>query len=64
MTWAQVYKDRGLRWEQIKSIRGPDDAKRYSFRVSQSFRAIAYRDGDWLRVLGLFPDHDAAYGKK
>jgi hypothetical protein len=64
MTWGQVYRDSGLRWEEIKSMRGPSDAKRYSFRVSQSFRAIGYRDGDWLRVLALYADHDAAYGKK
>jgi hypothetical protein len=64
MTWGQVYRDAGLHWEEIKSHRGARDAKRYSFRVSQSFRAVGYRDADWLRVLALYPEHDAAYGKK
>ncbi len=33
----------------------------YSFRMGKGFRGIAYRDGLWLRILSLHPDHDSAY---
>jgi hypothetical protein len=61
MTWRQVYADSGLKWEAIHSRLGPGGQRLYSLRVSQSFRAVAYRDGDWLRLLSLHPDHDSAY---
>jgi hypothetical protein len=53
-----------LKWELIHSYTGPKAEKRYSLRIGKGFRAIAFRDGVWLRVLGLFPDHDSAYGKR
>ena len=51
MTWHQLQSSKGLRWE---------------LRVSRSCRATAYRDdpwrdGPWLRLLSLHPDHDSAY---
>jgi hypothetical protein len=62
MRWAQVYQDRGLKWEAIHSRTGPDGRRLYSLRISQGFRAVAYRDaGGWLRLLSLHPDHDSAY---
>lgn len=62
MSWAQVYQDRGLKWEAIYSRTGPDGGRLYSLRISQGFRAVAYRDeGGWLRLLSLHPDHDSAY---
>jgi hypothetical protein len=61
MTWQQVYSDNGLKWELILSQRGPGDNKLYSFRISKGFRGVAYRDGSWLRLLSLHPDHDSAY---
>ncbi|POZ52554.1 hypothetical protein [Methylovulum psychrotolerans] len=65
MTWQQVYRDNGLKWEKIASIRPPQgiDAL-YSLRITQSCRAIAYRDGDFIRLLTISSDHDGAYGKK
>ncbi len=33
----------------------------HSFRLSQKYRALAYREGDYLRVLSLHLDHDSAY---
>ncbi|MFT3791456.1 MAG: hypothetical protein QM741_10325 [Rudaea sp.] len=64
-TWPQVYRDKGLRWEKIASIKcaaGIDAL--YSLRITQARRAVAYRDGDFIRLLIIPPDHDATYGKK
>ena len=61
MTWPQIYADSGLKWEAIHSRQGPGGQRLYSLRVSQAFRAVAYRAGGWLRLLSLHPDHDSAY---
>lgn len=61
MTWRQVYADSGLKWETIHSRQGPNDQRLYSFRIGQPFRVVAYREGIWLRLLSLHPDHDSAY---
>ena len=61
MTWQQVYIDHGLKWEAILSKKGPDGEKLYSFRIGSGFRGVACRDGLWLRILSLHPDHDSAY---
>lgn len=61
MTWQQVCADAGLKWEAIVSRAGPLGSRLYSFRIGKGFRAIAYRQDDWLRVLSLHPDHDSAY---
>ena len=65
LTWDQLYRDQGLKWEKIVSVKPPKgiDAV-YSLRITQSRRASAYRDGNFLRFLTIAPDHDAAYGKK
>lgn len=52
MTWNQVYRDSGLKWEKIASIKPPPGIDAiYSLRITQSRRAIAYRDGDFIRLL-------------
>lgn len=61
LTWGQVYKDVGLKWEAIVSRLGPKGERLYSFRLGRKCRALAYREGEWLRVLSLHPDHDSAY---
>ena len=61
MTWHQVYSDYGLKWEAILSQAGPGGKTLYSFRIGRGFRGVAYRDGLWLRLLSLHPDHDSAY---
>jgi hypothetical protein len=63
MTWEQVCHDPGLRWELIRSRQGPHGDRMYSFRISKGFRALACREGDWMRILSLHPDHDSAYKK-
>ena len=61
LEWDQLYRDPGLRWEAIRSRTGPGGQRIYSLRVTRRVRAIAYRDGDFLRFLSLHPDHDSAY---
>lgn len=61
MTWDQIYRDPGLRWEAILSRVGPHGGRLYSLRISAEFRAVAFRDGSWLRLLTLHPDHNSAY---
>jgi hypothetical protein len=61
LTWNQLYADRGIRWEMIKSKTTPDGQRRYSLRIGQKMRAIGFRDGDMLRLESLHPDHDSAY---
>ena len=65
LTWNQLYRDSGLKWEKITSVRPPVgiDAV-YSLRISRSRRATAHRDGEFMRLLTIAPDHDATYGKK
>ena len=65
LTWDQLYRDQGLKWEKVVSVKPPKgiDAV-YTLRITQSRRASAYRDGNFLRFLTIAPDHDAAYGKK
>ena len=65
MTWNQVYRDGGLKWEKIISVKPPAGIDAiYSLRITQARRATAYRDGDFIRLLTIAPDHDNTYGKK
>ena len=59
MTWNMVFSDKGLKWEEIKSIPG-----KYSIRLSQSYRAVVTREGLWMRFSAINQDHDQTYGKK
>jgi len=59
MTWDDVYRDHGLKWEAVKGIPGT-----YTIRLSRSSRALVARDGDMMRFLAIHADHDGAYGKK
>src|ERR1043165_4115382 len=61
LEWNQLYQDQGLRWEAILSREGPGGRRIYSLRITRRVRAIAYREGDFLRFLSLHPDHDSAY---
>ncbi len=65
LTWDQLYRDQGLKWEKVVSVKPPKGIDAfYTLRIPQSRRASAYRDGNVLRFLTIAPDHDAAYGKK
>lgn len=61
LSWEQIYRDKGLRWEAIHSKVGPTGSSLYSLRITQKCRATACREGDWLCLLSLHPDHDSAY---
>lgn len=63
LTWVQLYSDRGLKWEAVLSRTGPAGERLYSLRISQKARAVVLREGEWLRLLTLHPDHDSAYGR-
>ena len=65
LTWNQLYRHPGIRWEKIKSVQPPTgiDAV-YSLRINQSRRATAHRDGDFMRFLTIAPNHDATYGQR
>ena len=65
LTWDQLYRDNGLKWEKIVSVKPPPGIDAiYSLRITQSRRCTAYRDGDFLRLLTVAPDHDSTYGQK
>ncbi|MFI3155537.1 MAG: hypothetical protein QX199_05215 [Methylococcaceae bacterium] len=65
MTWNQVYRDKGLKWEKVVSVKPPAGIDAiYSLRITQSRRATAYREGDFIRLLSIALDHDSTYGKK
>jgi hypothetical protein len=61
MTWEEIYRDAGLKWEALVSRVGPHGGRLYSLRMGRGFRSVAYRQENWLRILSLHPDHDSAY---
>jgi len=61
LDWNSLYRHSGFHWEAIEHLQAPNGAKVYSLRLSQRIRALAYRDGEFLRFISLHPDHDSAY---
>ena len=59
--WDSLYRHTGFRWEAIDHLKAPNGATVYSLRLSQRIRAVAFRDGDFLRLISLHPDHDSGY---
>ena len=62
LDWNTLYRHTGFKWEGVRHIRTPTGATAHSLRLSEKIRAIAYRDGAFLRIISLHPDHDSAYG--
>jgi hypothetical protein len=60
MAWSDVYRSSGLKWEKI-GRNAPNGEPLYSLRITQKARAIGFREGDYLRLVSLHPDHDSAY---
>lgn len=61
LDWDSLYMHPGFRWEAIRHLSVPGGAKAHSLRLGQKMRAIAFRDGDFLCLVSLHPDHDSAY---
>lgn len=59
--WETLYRHVGFQWETIRHIPAPRGVTACSLRLSEKMRAIAYREGDFLRIISLHPDHDSAY---
>lgn len=59
LDWQQVYADHGLKWEELKSMKG-----RFTIRVTRQCRAVVAREGEFMRFFALHFDHDGAYGRK
>ena len=64
LTWDQVYRDQGLKWEKIVSLPQRGAHAVYSLRITRSRRATAFRHDNFMRFLTVEPDHDSTYGKK
>lgn len=65
LTWGQLYRDSGLKWEKISSVKLPAGIDAiYSLRITQSRRCTAFRDADFIRFLTIAADHDSTYGRK
>ena len=58
--WNSLDRHTGFRWEAVEHLKAHTGAKVYSLRLSQRIRAVAFRDGDFLRFISLHPDHDSA----
>ena len=64
LSWGQLYRDNGLKWEKVVSAKPPKGVDAiYSLKITQSRRCTAYRDGDFMRLLTVAPDHDSTYGR-
>lgn len=51
LTWPQIYRDPGLKWEKVTSVKPPADIDAiYSLRITQARRATAYRDGEFMQI--------------
>jgi hypothetical protein len=61
LDWNSLYRHTGFRWEAIEHLKAPSGAKVHSLCLSQQIRAVAFRDGEFLRLISLHPDHDSAY---
>ena len=60
---SALYRHKGFHSEAIEHLKAPNDAKVHSLRLSQKIRALAFRDGEFLRFVSLHPDHDSAYDR-
>jgi hypothetical protein len=62
LDWTNIYASKGLHWEAIEHLKAPDGKTAvYSLRLTQKVRALAYREGEFMRFISLHPDHDSAY---
>ena len=63
MTWSQIYRHPGLKWEEIRTppVKLLPGESVFSIRVSRARRAVVTRQGDLMRFRTLPLDHDSTY---
>jgi len=65
MSWNQIYKDNGLRLEEISSASdiylNKKKFRPCSIRITKKFRAIVCRSKNVMIFISLHPNHDSAY---
>ena len=61
LDWDGLYGHTGFRWEAIEHLKVGGGNKVYSLRLSQRIRAVGFRDGTFLRLISLHPEHDSTY---
>ena len=61
MTWDMIYKDQGLKWEEIVSKTTKSGEKVFSIRFSQKYRAVVTRCDNYMVFLSIHVDHDSTY---
>ena len=59
LTWNEVFRDHGLKWEQVKNEPGT-----FTIRLSNSYRAVVERECAMMLFQNLHLDYDGAYAKK
>ena len=60
--WPTLHKHKGFRWEDAGyRATAPNGSTIKSIRITQKVRALANRDGSFMRFLSLHLDHDSAY---
>jgi hypothetical protein len=64
MDWPTLYRHTGFRWEAMEHLKAGGGTKVYSLRLSQRIRPVAVRDGEFLRLSSLHPEHDSTYRRK
>jgi hypothetical protein len=60
LDWNGLYRHTGFRWEAIEHLK-VGGGKVYSLRLSRRIRAVGIRDGNFLRLISIHPDHDSTY---
>jgi hypothetical protein len=63
LDWPTLYSHTGFRWEAIEHMKTGSTTV-YLLRLSQRIRAIAIRDGTFLRLISLHPEHDSTYRRR
>jgi hypothetical protein len=64
LDWPSLCSHTGFRWEAIDHLKVGVAGKVYSIGLSQRIRAVAIRDGNFLRLISLHPEHDSAYRRR
>lgn len=63
LDWRTLQTHKGFHWEDAgRTQPAPNGTSIKSIRITKKARALAYRDGNFVRFLSLHLDHDSAYG--